>query len=117
MDFTEAETVHREWKLKLRHAMTHKESVDVGAIAADDHCRLGKWLHGEAKNRFSKLKSYEDCVAKHAKFHQCAGKVAKAINAKMYAEAEAMLAANTEYMLASVEILEAISNLKSETGS
>ncbi|MDD5177574.1 MAG: CZB domain-containing protein [Sterolibacterium sp.] len=116
MDFTEAEIVHREWKLKLRSALINRESLDEAAISADDCCKLGKWLHGEAKNRFGELRSYADCVEKHVRFHQCAGNVAKAINAKKYDEAEAMLAASTEYMFASVELLEAISVLKSETG-
>ena len=117
MDFTEAEIVHREWKLKLRNALANRESLDEAIISADNRCSLGQWLHGEAKTKFSNLISYEDCLAKHARFHSCAGNVAKAINAKKYAEAEAMLAASTEYMFASVELLEAISVLKSETES
>lgn len=117
MDLTEAEAIHRDWKIKLRNALINRESLDESTIAADNCCTLGKWLHGEARNRFDKRKSYQDCLAKHQQFHNCAGKVARAINAKRYDEAEAMLAASTEYMFASVELLEAISVLKTETGS
>ncbi|MFA7270204.1 MAG: CZB domain-containing protein [Sterolibacterium sp.] len=116
MDLTEAEAIHREWKLKLRSALLNQEHLDETSIASDNCCGLGKWLHGEAKAKFGRLKSYADCVEKHATFHKCAGKVAKAINDKKYQEAEAMLGASTEYMYASVAILEAISELKSETG-
>lgn len=116
MDLTEAEVIHRDWKLKLRSAILNKEGVDESSIAADNCCSLGTWLHGEAKARFGNLKSYQDCLEKHAAFHRCAGKVARIINAKRYAEAEAMLAASTEYMFASVEVLDAIAELKSDTG-
>lgn len=116
MDLNDAIEIHREWKLKLRRAVIAKESLDEASISADNCCTLGQWLHGEAKQKYGKLKSYADCVEKHAIFHQCAGKVVNVINARNYAEAEAMLAANTEYMIASVDIAQAVETLKIEAG-
>lgn len=114
MDLSEAEIVHRDWKLKLRSALISKESLDEARIAADDCCDLGTWLHGEARLTMGKLNSYQDCLEKHSRFHKLAGNVAKAINARQYDEAEALLAASSDYMFASVDLLEAISVLKNE---
>lgn len=117
MDFSETIRAHAEWKMKFRHAITKKENLDVTTISADNCCALGKWLHGEAKMKFGKLKSYGDCVSRHAAFHKEAGKVAKTINEKKYDEAEAMIGNNTPFFSASNSVVVAIGALKKEIGA
>ncbi|MGA7950334.1 MAG: CZB domain-containing protein [Thiobacillaceae bacterium] len=116
MDLSEAMKAHAEWKIRFRNAITNKNTMDVASISADNCCELGKWLHGESKLKFGGLKSYADCVARHALFHQEAGKVAETINANKFDEATAMLGPNTPFFIASNGVIVAIGALKKETG-
>lgn len=116
MDLDEAVGKHAQWKLKFRNAITGKETMDADTIAKDNCCDLGKWLHGEANTQHGKFPSYIDCLTKHAAFHVEAGKIAKAINAKKYVEADAMIGSNTPYVLASSAVGLAIMRLKKEAG-
>lgn len=115
MDLDQAVRKHAEWKLKFRSAISNKETMDVATISKDNCCELGKWLHGEAKPKLGHLASYSDCVGKHAVFHIEAGKVASAINAKKYVEAEAMIEGGTAYHTASGAVGTAIMRLKIES--
>ncbi|MFZ6751687.1 CZB domain-containing protein [Undibacterium sp. Ren11W] len=114
MDLSLAVAKHVEWKTKLRSAIIKKETLDAASISADNCCELGKWLHGDAKAKMSGLASYKDTLSKHAVFHKEAGKVASAINAQKYAEAEAMLGAGTAYAAASSAVGVAIGAFKKE---
>ncbi|WP_162083461.1 CZB domain-containing protein [Sulfuriferula nivalis] len=116
MDLTSAVGKHAEWKTKFRSAITKKEEMDAATIAKDNCCELGKWLHGEAKAQFGALTSYKECIQKHAAFHTEAAKVAAAINAKKFTEAEAMLGNGTGYTKVSGEVGVAIMHLKKEAG-
>jgi len=117
MDLDQASAAHGEWKVKLRLAISKKEQLDARSISADNCCPLGKWLHGEAKSQYSKLKAYSDCVTKHANFHREAGNVALAINQQLYAKAEAMLGAGTPYAAATSAVGSAILGLKKEAAT
>lgn len=116
MDLTQAVAKHVEWKTKLRTAIAKKETMDVATVSADNCCEFGQWLHGDAKAKMSGLAAYKDTLNKHAVFHKEAGKVAAAINAKKYTEAEAMLGAGTAYVTASTAVGIAINNFKKEAG-
>lgn len=116
MDLSEAMKAHAEWKVKFRAAISKKDTMDAATISADNCCALGKWLHGESKIKYGRLKSHADCVARHAMFHKEAGKIARTINEKKYAEAEAMLATSTPFNTASNNVIVAITALKKEGG-
>ena len=88
--------------------------MDVAAISKDNCCELGKWLNGEASYKYRQFDSYLKCVTQHKVFHVEAGKVASVINAKEYAEAEAMIGPGAAYNEASVATGIAIKNLKHE---
>lgn len=112
MNLDEAITKHAEWKVKFRSAMGKKEQLDAGAIRLDNRCDLGKWLHGEGKVSHGSAADFSALVTKHAEFHKVAGKVAEVINTGNYEQAEKMLASNTEYAQASLNVAGAIASLK-----
>jgi methyl-accepting chemotaxis protein len=116
MDLSEAMKAHAEWKVKFRTAIAKKETLDVATISADNCCALGKWLHGESKIKYGRLKSHADCVARHAMFHKEAGKIARTINEMKYVEAEAMMNPSTPFFTASNNVIVAITSLKKEGG-
>jgi methyl-accepting chemotaxis protein len=112
MDLSEAIKAHADWKIKFRIAIAKQETMDIGSISADNCCALGKWLHGEGKIKFGHLKSHADCITQHALFHQEAGKVAQAINARQFSEAQAMIGPDTPFFTASGNVIMAIGTLK-----
>ncbi len=114
MDLDSAIQKHSEWKTKFRTAISKQESLDAPTISKDNCCELGKWLHGEAKSKFSKLSSHGECLSKHATFHLEAGKVAALINSKKYQEAESAISAVSSYASASNAVGVAILKLKKE---
>lgn len=114
MDLDSAIKAHAEWKTKFRSAISAKQQMDAAAIAKDNVCPLGMWLHGEAKAKYSGLKSYSKCVAEHAGFHKEAGKVAALINAGRYAEAESSISGGTTYSAASSNVGVAVIGFRKE---
>lgn len=114
MDLDNAVAKHSEWKTKFRVAIAKQETMDAATISKDNCCDLGKWLHSEGKSQFGHLTSHVECVQKHAVFHKEAGKVAAEINAKKFAQAEAMIVSGTPYAKISMEVGVAISRLKKE---
>jgi methyl-accepting chemotaxis protein len=87
MNANKAIDAHRQWKERFYVAMQKRAQLNIAEIQADNCCEFGKWLHGEAKAKFSHLASYKTCVALHATFHQEAGKIAQDINAGNFQEA------------------------------
>jgi len=112
MNFEEARKKHAEWRVKFRSAITAKATLDADAIAKDNCCDLGKWLHGEAKAKYAKLSSYDECVKKHAQFHVEASKIARVINSKKYDEAQALLGLGSGFSAASGAIGSALDALE-----
>ena len=97
----EAIQAHREWKSRFHSAMGKQERMNVAEISADNCCKFGKWLHGDAKARFGALPMYRACVDAHAAFHVEAGKIAQTINDGQIREASQMLGHSTPYAKAS----------------
>lgn len=114
MNLDSAIQKHMEWKVKFRTAISKQEQMDAVTIGKDNCCDLGKWLHGEGKTQCSSLASYATVLNKHAMFHVEAGKVASAINAKKYTEAEAMLGGSSPFSAVSGEVGVALMRLKKE---
>ena len=114
MDWKQAIAQHAKWKEEFCSAFAKQHAMDADTIAQDNCCEVGKWLHGEAKSRLGRLASYSECITEHAAFHVEAAKVARAINSKRYAEAEAMLCAGAPYATASASVAAAIVHLKQE---
>lgn len=116
MDLENAIRAHAEWKLKFRSAIQKRESMDAPLIGADDCCPLGKWLHGEAHQKFQQFDSYSDCAAKHRDFHRQAGEVARTINAGKFDDAGAMIENGTPYAAASTAVGVALMRFRREAG-
>jgi len=114
MDWKQAIGKHAKWKEEFCSALTEQNAMDADTISQDNSCELGKWLYGEARAKLGRFASYSECITKHAAFHVEAGRIARAINSKQYAEAESMLCAGTPYATASVAVGAAIVHLRQE---
>lgn len=116
MDFQQVLKAHVEWKFKLRNALAAKEQVDASTLGRDDACAFGKWLHGEGRTALGNDPAYHDCVTAHAAFHREAAKIAQAINAKRYAEAEAAMGATSVFNKLSTDTAVCIGRLRKVAG-
>ncbi len=114
MNLDDAITAHLQWKVRFRTALANSTTVDASAIAKDNVCPLGQWLHGEAKAKYGKFANYHQCVSAHAAFHCEAGKVAQWVNAKDAAKANAALDTQSPFNSASQSAVVAIGKLKKE---
>jgi hypothetical protein len=116
MDLGKAIHAHSEWKTKLRSAIAQLSSLDTASITAENQCPLGKWVHGEARSKYGQLATYRECVGAHADFHRQVGAVARQINSKQFAAAEAAPGASTPYADASSKTGVAIIKLRKKAG-
>lgn len=114
MDIDNAVQTHAQWKVKLRAAIASQQQMDVVTLSRDDCCELGTWLHREGRSRFGALASHGDCVRKHLKFHTEVAKIATAVNATRYTEAQGMLGVGTPFAQASSALSMAFMQLRKD---
>jgi hypothetical protein len=103
-DFDKAIEAHRQWKVRLRKAISDRDKLDSDTICRDDQCPLGKWIHGPGGAQWGSRPSFVELMKKHAEFHRTAGSVAKQINGGHYAEAERLIGSGSQFALASNEV-------------
>lgn len=114
MHLGNAIAAHDDWKTRFRSAISKGETLDPATISSDTSCELGNWLTGEGKSLFGKLSMHAHCVATHKTFHDQAGRIAEAINAKKFVEAESMMAADTQFSRTSIALTAAILRLNKD---
>lgn len=79
LDFARVIKAHQDWKKRLRLATNRPAEaarLDPSAIARDDQCALGEWIHGAGQLCCGSTSEYDPLKKKHAEFHRCAGEVA-----------------------------------------
>lgn len=111
-DFDTAIEAHRAWKVKLRTAIANKDRLDADTITCDDKCALGKWIHGDGGHQWGSRPLFQKLQDKHAEFHQCAGTVARKINAGQYDHADQLLGSGSDFSNVSMEVLTMLSSAK-----
>lgn len=77
LNMKEALDAHTQWfhRLEAKINGTSNEQLDIHTVACDDQCKLGTWIHGEAKSQFGTLSSFDELRRVHADFHLTAGEV------------------------------------------
>ncbi len=77
LNMKEAIDAHVAWKARLKAQLsgTSTETLEIGVIASDDRCTLGKWIHGEGKKMYGHLPEYAELLQQHAQFHLNAGNI------------------------------------------
>lgn len=103
-NFDQAIDAHRQWKVRLRQAISEHARLDAETICRDDRCVLGRWLYGEGGQRWGSRPTFRNLLERHAEFHQEAGKVARQINAGMYEDAERLIGSGSRFAGVSTEV-------------
>ena|ERR1035437_267291 len=118
MDLDSAISAHEQWVFKFKNAISTASTLDAATIAKDNCCEFGKWLYGEGRSMHGHRARFSDIIERHAEFHKLAGKVAEAVNAKQYKEAQDMIDyASTPFGQATQGVKAAILGLKGEIGA
>ena len=103
---------HRQWKVKLRDAIENRARVDAATLSRDDCCALGKWIHGEGRQRLGGRAGFVELLERHKRFHTVAGSVAEQINGRRYRDAEDALAPGTPFAEATSAVVLVLSSAK-----
>jgi methyl-accepting chemotaxis protein len=111
-DFDKAIEAHRQWKVKLRKAISDHEKLDSDSICRDDQCPLGKWIHGPGGVQWGGRPTFVELLNKHAEFHQAAGNVARQINAGQFTQAERLIGAGSSFAQVSTEVATILARAK-----
>jgi hypothetical protein len=71
IDLDTAIAAHENWKLRLQNYLDQKSTEDLRpeVVCLDDHCDLGKWLHGPGGQRLGKYPAFSVLIARHKSFH------------------------------------------------
>ena len=77
LDFASAIQAHRNWKNRLGKYLSDEsdEKLNYRVICRDDQCVLGKWINGEASDKFGNLPSFGELKVTHGMFHLAAGRI------------------------------------------
>ena len=116
-NFDAAVEAHRQWKVKLRTAISDRARLDADTLCRDDQCALGKWIHGPGGSRWGNKPEFTRLLGSHAHFHQTAADVARKINAGAYAEATRLIDSGSPFAEASTEVISHITTMKRQHGN
>lgn len=88
LNMKEAIEAHLAWRRRLEAAITDKSigGYEIHTVAADNNCKLGKWLLDDAK-RFAQLPEYQALRRAHAEFHLVCGDILAEIRDGSYESA------------------------------
>lgn len=112
MNFDDAVSTHSAWKQKLAAYLRHPDkSIDVAALASDNHCALGQWLHSQSGGVASDAKFLE-LKREHANFHHSAAELVQRANAGENVSAELALGSNSTYAKCSSRVVQLILEMK-----
>lgn len=77
LNMKDALDAHMEWTRRLEAKLNgdNQESLDVATVASDCECKLGKWIHGAAKQQFGEVPDFHHLRNTHAEFHLNAGEI------------------------------------------
>ncbi|MFD2450918.1 methyl-accepting chemotaxis protein [Ideonella paludis] len=102
---------HRQWKVKLRHAIEHREHVDTATLSRDDCCALGKWIYGDGQG-LRERSTFTALLERHKRFHSVAAGVGQLINQGQYLDAEEAMAPGSTFSQATGDVANVLSTAK-----
>lgn len=72
LDIDAAINAHERWKARLMDYLEGRTTVglDPAVVRRDDHCALGRWLHGVGGELLGDQPAYGLLMARHQYFHE-----------------------------------------------
>ena len=71
LDIDTAISAHENWSARLTAVIrgTSDENLQPDLVCRDDHCDLGRWLHGPGRERLGQYPAFSMLVTRHQHFH------------------------------------------------
>jgi hypothetical protein len=112
MSFDDAVVSHSEWKRKLYdYGMNPDHSLTSAEVAANDRCKLGKWIRGEGR-RYSGYPEFAKLIAEHTCFHKAAAEIVSRADSGEDVRGEFALGVGSEFSLSSSAVVLALMDMK-----
>lgn len=112
MSFDDAVICHSEWKRKLyNYGMNPDHSLTRDEVAANDRCKLGKWIRGEGR-QYSVYPEFAKLTAEHTRFHKAAAEIVGRADRGEDVKGEFAVGVGSEFSLASSAVVLALMAMK-----
>lgn len=112
LSFEDAVHLHSEWKRKLHeYARNPDDSLNVAEVAANDRCKLGKWIRGEGR-KYSDYPEFARLAAEHTRLHTSAAEIVRRANCGEDVSGDFALGVGSEFSLASSAVVLALMDMK-----
>jgi hypothetical protein len=117
LNFQSAIEAHLRWKTRLSDLVNGRsnEAIDADALARDDKCVLGQWIHSVGDARYGSNPEFTALRSLHAAFHRHAGDVARMAHGGNHAQARTLLDTGP-YAKASVQVVRQLAILWRKLG-
>lgn len=116
LDFDAAIAAHRRWKDRIRESIVTRNRLDPAAVARDDQCELGHWIHAKSRE-LGATPEFQFLKEHHTKFHLAAADTVRDAATLPEAQALALLGPGTPYHLQSAACVAAIAALGKKYGA
>lgn len=106
LDFVLAKSKHLAWRVKLMSFLKGEEVLTIDQVVSHEHCDLGKWIYGEALERYKNEPKIFELEQVHKKLHQHIRNVVELKNAEKEDEANAEYDKMTEVSKTIINLLD-----------
>ncbi len=105
LDIEAAISAHENWRLRLELylAGTSQETFIPSVVCSDNHCDLGRWIHGKGTTHLGKYPGFTALKTHHKMFHLTASNVIALVQADKKGEADKLL--STKFVDSSDQVL------------
>lgn len=112
LDIDAAINAHERWKARLMDYLEGRTTagLDPAVVRRDDHCTLGRWLHGMGRELLGDQPAYALLMARHQYFHEQAALVVELAQQSQWDKAVQVL--NGGYRYGSSQVVLLLKELK-----
>lgn len=89
IDFILAKSKHLAWRFRLMNFLKGEESLTLEQVISHEHCDLGKWIYGEALQKYKNEPKIFELEEVHRLLHQHIRKTVELKNMRKDTEADA----------------------------
>ena len=107
LDIDAAINAHERWKTRLMDYLEGRttEGLNPSVVRCDDHCALGRWLHGVGGDLLGDQPAYALLMARHQYFHEQAALVVELAQQSDWDKAVQVLGGGYRYGSSQVVLL------------
>ncbi|MCS6795176.1 MAG: CZB domain-containing protein [Raineya sp.] len=106
LDFVLAKSKHLAWRVRLMSFLRGEETLTLDQVISHEHCDLGKWIYGEALEKYKDEPKIFELEQVHKKLHKHIRNVVELKHAGKEEEANAEYDKMTKVSQAIINLLD-----------